>query len=137
MIHNVYKMYDAEGALLYIGYTGGLGARVQIHASSSDWFSQVARIDLLTFDTKPEALSAEARLIKDEGPLHNVMRPHVKHPLHKDLTLDDIAMRIWHTGAFHRKGKLGFIRSVLVNPNLTADDVEGAYGRPLNNKEPF
>ena len=67
----VYRFYDAEDRLLYVGVTSSLGVRFGAH-SRRDWWSDVARNTVEWYDTRAEALAVEMRAIDTEAPLHNV-----------------------------------------------------------------
>ena len=71
--HVVYRHFDAEGGLLYIGQTKKYGARVVGHRKKP-WFAEVARVEFEHFDSEREALDAEKRAIWYENPKHNVRR---------------------------------------------------------------
>jgi hypothetical protein len=68
----LYRLYDREGVLLYVGITNMPNVRWAAH-SLKPWWKQVARKDLTWFDTRPPAASAEVRAIRAEHPLHNSM----------------------------------------------------------------
>jgi predicted GIY-YIG superfamily endonuclease len=55
----VYRHYDAQGVLLYVGCSTDPIARTKSHRSKANWFDQVARIDVEWFDSKSDALAAE------------------------------------------------------------------------------
>ena len=68
----VYRHFNADGQLLYIGCSTDPMGRTKAHASSAPWFREVARIELQHFDSLSDALAAEAEAIRMERPLHNV-----------------------------------------------------------------
>lgn len=70
----VYRHYDADDVLLYVGASVSPIARAEEHASCAAWYRQIARIDLQWFATYAEAIDAERRAIRDESPKHNKMR---------------------------------------------------------------
>jgi len=69
-MHAVYRMFDAEGRLLYVGMTQDAGARFGDHAAKR-WFPLVANIALEWFPTKASARLAEVRAIGTERPRYN------------------------------------------------------------------
>lgn len=73
MSTSLYRHYDAEGALLYIGISLSWPSRTREHAGGSRWFDQVARVEIENFDTREEALTAEREAIKREKPKFNVV----------------------------------------------------------------
>ena len=72
MIHYyLYRHWDAEGRLLYVGRTHDLHTRHLTHRSSSPWFGEIAEITIQAFDSRWEAAKAERVAIHTENPLHN------------------------------------------------------------------
>lgn len=75
--HVVYRCYDTERRLLYVGCTHDLTARMMVHECDSKNPASVElmrRIDLLEYQTYPDratALAAEKAAIQAEAPLLN------------------------------------------------------------------
>jgi predicted GIY-YIG superfamily endonuclease len=68
----LYRLYDVDGRLLYIGITADPETRFASHATYKHWWSQVARKDVTWLDgTWRQALAIEAAAIKDEKPKFN------------------------------------------------------------------
>lgn len=67
----VYRCYDAEGRLLYIGSTSRLEMRLAQHRATTAWWPTVARVEPERFASIIQARTAEARAIREERPLHN------------------------------------------------------------------
>lgn len=67
----IYRAYDAEGRLLYIGMTNDLVQRIGQH-QSSHWIWDVASITAETYPTRAEASTAECAAIRSEVPRWNV-----------------------------------------------------------------
>lgn len=74
----VYRHFDADGALLYVGACINHRSREQRHKSQSDWWPDSARVDAEYYGTMREALAAERVAIYFEKPIHNklVVEPH-------------------------------------------------------------
>lgn len=72
MNHSVYRMYDIEGRLLYVGCSSDFVRRLNDHNSRKSWFSDIASIAVAHHSTRAEALVAEAAAIAAESPIHNV-----------------------------------------------------------------
>ena len=68
MSGSVYRMFDQDGALLYVGATGSMPRRLQQHAGSRPWWHEVAQITVQHFDTMDEALKVELAAIIAESP---------------------------------------------------------------------
>ncbi len=67
----LYRHYDSDGDLLYVGVSLSTVQRLMHHRGVSKWFDQIARIDIERFATRGEALDAERRAIRDESPIYN------------------------------------------------------------------
>lgn len=68
----VYRFFDADGVLLYVGCSGQAVNRLQQHANArgNEW-KRVSRAELTHYDSKDRALSAERIAIHNENPLWN------------------------------------------------------------------
>jgi len=68
----LYRHYDAEGKLLYVGVSLSPAARTYQHSKSAHWFRDISRIDVEWHDDREKALDAERIAIKGERPEHNI-----------------------------------------------------------------
>lgn len=73
----LYRMYDRDDTLLYVGVSLNVTARLTKHSSRSFWDS-VERIELRHFDERQDALDAETLAIATEHPVFNLSRPHIR-----------------------------------------------------------
>lgn len=73
MSTTLYRHFDEEGALLYVGISLSWPARTKAHARGSRWFDRVARVEIERFPTRDEALIAERDAIKAEHPKFNIV----------------------------------------------------------------
>jgi hypothetical protein len=69
---HLYRHYDKNGRLLYVGISLSAIARLGEHKKSSHWFWQIARIEVTAYATRASALKAERITIQREKPLHNI-----------------------------------------------------------------
>ncbi|MEV5930088.1 GIY-YIG nuclease family protein [Streptomyces cellulosae] len=67
----LYRLYDATGALLYVGITSDPERRFKQHAYLKPWWGDVARREIRWFANRPAAERAEVEAIQDDDPLHN------------------------------------------------------------------
>lgn len=67
----LYRHYDAQDRLLYVGQTRTMESRWAAHACHSNWYEHVATITLETFDNLEDVRKAERIAIEDEKPLLN------------------------------------------------------------------
>lgn len=68
----LYRFFDTDGALLYVGITYDTEQRFASHKNSSPWWKDVAGQSIEWYDTRTLALAAESEAIKAEHPRHNV-----------------------------------------------------------------
>lgn len=69
----VYWHWDANGVLLYIGYTEDMGAREKQHSREDDWYTEVVATKRTRYGSEAEARAAETEAIREEQPKYNVM----------------------------------------------------------------
>ena len=63
---SVYKFYDDEQNLLYVGISLNVFARLSQHKRDKDWWDEITNIKVQHTDTREDALDLEARLIKQK-----------------------------------------------------------------------
>lgn len=68
----LYRHFDANGKLLYIGISLSALHRLAGHKEHSHWFRDIARVEIETYPTRAEALKAERAAILAEQPLYNI-----------------------------------------------------------------
>lgn len=83
MSTSLYKHYDAQNRLLYVGISKSHLLRLHNHSRKAVWISQIARIDIKQFGSREDALRAEKVAIKKERPIYNVV--HNEEPLSTKL----------------------------------------------------
>jgi excinuclease UvrABC nuclease subunit len=71
--HVVYRMYDEDGRLLYIGVTCSMKRRLYAHRKATPWFHEIACLTSVPFEHRRAAFEAEAAAIRAEQPLYNVL----------------------------------------------------------------
>lgn len=67
----LYRYFDSEGQLLYVGITGNQLKRQSQHRRTAVWFDQIASAKFQHFDTREAAFSAEVEAIQQEKPIFN------------------------------------------------------------------
>jgi hypothetical protein len=71
----LYRLFDQQGVLLYIGITVNPDARFKQHATAKPWWPDVdhSRTLLTWYNTRDEAGTAELAAIRDQNPQHNIV----------------------------------------------------------------
>lgn len=68
----LYRLFDKEGRLLYVGVAFDPAERWKDHAMFKPWWPLAVRKVIEWHPTRTEALLCEATAIRDESPLHNI-----------------------------------------------------------------
>lgn len=87
----LYRNYDKNGLLLYVGIAEDESRRRKEHKSTSTWFKHTASITVEEHESRGAARLAEKEAIDRENPLHNKAgRPStkIKHPI-RAIRLED------------------------------------------------
>lgn len=69
---SLYRHFDANGSLLYIGVSLSTMHRLSEHQDHSHWFKQISRVEIEHYGSRALALQAERVAIKAEKPKHNI-----------------------------------------------------------------
>lgn len=80
----LYRYYDQDDRLLYVGIANEPFRRMAQHRHGKGWWTEVVRVDIEQFDSRPEAAEAERLAIVNEHPLYNIThapRPTPTAPL--------------------------------------------------------
>lgn len=89
----LYRFYDEDGDLIYVGVSLSIINRLKHHKANSHWFDRVAKITIENFNTEEEMLKAEKNVIVEENPFFNKKFSKRKREFnkHDSLTLFDIS----------------------------------------------
>lgn len=68
----LYRFYDQDDRLLYVGITEKVAIRWRAHARQSLWWHEVSRKTVAWFPSRDEAATAEVAAIQEEHPLYNI-----------------------------------------------------------------
>lgn len=72
MRQTLYRFYDLDDQLLYIGISDDLGRRLDQHARGKTWWRDVAVVRVEHHPDRAAVRAAERLAIQTEHPLHNV-----------------------------------------------------------------
>lgn len=76
----LYRLFDLEGRLLYVGVAFDPEGRWKGHAYDKEWWEQVVEKRVVWHETRLDALAAELAAIRDELPKYNVREGRVPLP---------------------------------------------------------
>ena len=76
----VYRVFAADGALLYVGSTVRLGDRMRNHYINARWWFVAKRFTFTAYASETEARAAEVEAIGQELPRWNVHHRSLNHP---------------------------------------------------------
>jgi excinuclease UvrABC nuclease subunit len=68
----LYRLFDAERTLLYVGITWNPFVRWTHHSKTKDWWPEVCHAELFTCSDNRHARDWETWCIKTLNPLHNI-----------------------------------------------------------------
>ncbi|GAA4987280.1 GIY-YIG nuclease family protein [Actinopolymorpha pittospori] len=68
----LYRFFDEDGALLYVGITASLPRRLGEHAAEKPWWTSLRRITVDHYDSRAAAIAAETEAIRTERPAWNI-----------------------------------------------------------------
>lgn len=72
---SVYRCYDTDGVLLYVGCSTNLTNRMRVHRCKSPWFDASVRVEAHEYPERWQAQCVEQFLISLLRPRHNKHRP--------------------------------------------------------------
>jgi len=73
-LHQLYRHFDSEDNLLYIGISINAVNRLSGHQKISSWYKNIAQMKIENYPTRQELEESEIKAIQDENPLHNIIR---------------------------------------------------------------
>ena len=72
-MNKLYRHFDIDGNLLYIGISVSFMVRLSSHKQHSSWFNSIARTEYTPYPTRKAAALAEKEAIATEKPLYNII----------------------------------------------------------------
>jgi predicted DNA-binding transcriptional regulator AlpA len=93
---DLYRHFDKDGRLLYVGVSFATFWRLNTHRNEATWYHEIRTITIDKFASRGEAMKAEAVAIRDEKPLNNkICNVNGRFNIREDklwLSLSDIAV---------------------------------------------
>ena len=83
----LYRYYDADGALLYVGVSKRALYRLTQHQAEKPWHLEIATVKMEHLADRAAALEAEAVAIRDENPRYNKTRLLARDDVPLEVTL--------------------------------------------------
>lgn len=80
----LYRLYDAESRLLYVGIAAEWARRMVEHSKTKEWWDLVASVDVEFLQTRADALEAERHAILTGRPVYNVVHNRPPQTRHMD-----------------------------------------------------
>ena len=81
----LYRHFDNENTLLYVGISLSTFARLSQHKDHSQWFNKVSRVTIEHFPTREEAIAAEKKAIKTEEPKFNIAHKKTAREIEQEI----------------------------------------------------
>ena len=72
MMNVVYRCFDADGVLLYVGRTSRPRSRLKAHSILSPWWKNGVRVQIKLHKNRDASVIAERDAIRTERPLFNI-----------------------------------------------------------------
>jgi len=88
MVEYLYRLYDDQGRLLYVGRAKDIGKRLAQHNRTKFWWPQVTTIRLAQVPVA-EIARVERELIRGLDPIHNKRRYGVKRSSNREAWLGE------------------------------------------------
>lgn len=86
----LYKFWN-KNELLYVGISLNVFARLSQHRRDKEWWDEVTEITVKHYDTREQALDAEAKSIKKDNPKYNIA---MNNGVHVQLDRDSEVARL-------------------------------------------
>ena len=84
---SLYRFFDSNDQLIYVGITSRHAERWDEHGKNSAWWLHVDHATISHFQSRTDALHAEAEAIENEKPLYNVSRSKVNSQSRRNRAL--------------------------------------------------
>lgn len=119
MAYFLYKIFNKNKQLLYVGFTNNISRRFSQH-KGKEWFKLMASFESIFFATEMECKEAEEDCIKEQKPVYNLQ--HNEHnPKTKDKTFrqrgiyfsDQVMLRLKFISAQTNEGVSKIVDRVL------------------------
>jgi hypothetical protein len=76
----LYRLFRADGTLLYAGVSDDWTRRLRQHWLGKEWAPEILSVTLETYPSRAAVLAAECKAIRGEDPLYNIQHKHARVP---------------------------------------------------------
>jgi len=81
----IYRHFDAEGNLLYVGMSNNPINRLDNHRATAAWYHLIRSMTMEECGSMEEAAIKELEAIKNENPIHNISGKNIRIPSEERL----------------------------------------------------
>lgn len=110
----VYRCYDADGVLLYVGCSSNPTKRVEDHRANAWWGQRIATVRNTVFPYNEYALDMEREAIWTERPICNVKGRWYVSDAREDWTIEEYRL-LRHAVVMTARGVIGTSTTRLLN----------------------
>jgi len=113
----LYRHFNAEGQLLYVGVSLRSMKRLAEHKNNSDWFNEITRVDIEHFSDRKTAMDAERKAVQEENPKYNKrLRKHIPKPKdHKlEVAKENVVFELVSVTPLHSLDSVGNILGIRI-----------------------
>ncbi|MFI7468189.1 GIY-YIG nuclease family protein [Nonomuraea sp. NPDC049646] len=122
---SLYRFYDANQLLLYIGITNCLPRRFEQHEDRKPWFRHVAHVTVEHHADRDAALHAEKIAIQQERPQHNIKHNLASRRPHAGSRTQPAEGGRWHFQS--RRSGHSFNADLVLYPELDCSAMVDSY----------
>lgn len=145
---SLYRHFNKNGDLLYVGVSLSALNRLGQHKEHSHWFESISRVTIEHYKTREEALTAEKNAIKNENPKHNIRNnKEDKNPTRYEMaekSINELISRVVNYNILytdHQIAQILFIKINSVRSLIESGQLGGIKTyeslRNVTGKEPF
>ncbi len=85
MTNDLYRHFDKDGMLLYVGISLNSIVRLSQHKLVSSWYHEIVNVTIEKFESRESVIIAEKKAIKEEYPKHNIIHNKDTDKLENDI----------------------------------------------------
>lgn len=131
---HLYRHFDKDGDLLYVGISLSAVARLKQHMDHSRWANEISRIEIEQFPTREAALFAELKAIQSEKPRHNIVHNYIQKKSHAEESREYLTQQIVNFDAVYTFQQVAVILKINTTAiqRIVQEGKLGSITLPLN-----